>query len=622
MKCNERNQEQEPSEKALARQQTIAQRQDLEIQLRNLNTDIATTLADVIDFHRREEKPVWWAYFDRLNADEQEHWLDGSCIAGATIDGAPVPVARSFSQRYTFDPAQECKLSAGSNKKVMFAHEPHVKLEVYAIDTLNGTIDLKASPASIAKFSTQAFPTYGSLVPDEYVSPAPIPEALTEVCASFIAGSFPASAHALLTRTPPRGLPQRVGEDNATAAERIASGMDGECLIIQGPPGTGKTYTAGRVITTLLQQGMKVGITSNGHKAIMNLLAEVGKSMPLIGCKVGGDSSDPLFAKHPQLVHVDSGGKAHDAYDRGVVAGTAWLFSRKEWEGELDYLFIDEAGQVSLANALAMSRCAQNIVLMGDQMQLEQPIQGPHPGDASLSVLQYYLKDNVRSKPALPVFHAVVDSSQGLFLGTSHRMHPDICRVVSSMVYEGRLQAQEDCSKQRVALPEPKPSYVKREHGIVFSNVMHDGNTQQSIEEVDRIELIMHELLGRTYTDKQGVQRTVTMKDILYIAPYNAQVRMLRDRLGADAQVGSVDKFQGLEAPICILSVCSSYGEYGARGLKFILDANRINVAISRAQCLAIVVGDGRICSTSVANVDELKLVNAFCKIVREGSTP
>lgn len=198
-------------------------------------------------------------------------------------------------------------------------------------------------------------------------------------------------------------------------------------------------------------------------------------------------------------------------------------------------------------------------------------------------------------------------------------MHPDICGVVSDMVYEGRLASHEMCAQQRIFTGSARATYVTKEQGIIFSPVSHDGNIQSSEEEVARILEIVDELSGRTYCDKDGQHREITLNDILFISPYNAQVRSLRDALPEGAKVGSVDKFQGQEAPICVLSICSSYGEYGSRGLSFILDTNRINVAISRAQCMAIVVGDPRICSTTVSSIDEMRLVNGYCRIVCEG---
>jgi uncharacterized protein len=247
-------------------------------------------------------------------------------------------------------------------------------------------------------------------------------------------------------------------------------------------------------------------------------------------------------------------------------------------------------------------------------MQLEQPVQGSHPGDAGLSALQFALKDEAASRPDAPAFHAVVPQDYGLFLGESRRMHPAVCRFISESIYEGRLRSHPDCARQKVVIPSGA-HFVTSEYGIVFSAVEHDGNIQQSDEEVERVRAIYQELSGRPFSEKDGTTRQLALDDFLFIAPYNAQVRALQDALPAGARVGSVDKFQGQEAPVCILSLCSSFGEYGSRGLAFILDRNRVNVAISRAQCLAVVVADPRIAGSPAGSLDEMRLLNLFCKL-------
>jgi hypothetical protein len=432
-----------------------------------------------------------------------------------------------------------------------------------------------------------------------------------------VSGRLHAPVAALLERRPPVATMKEPDESTIDAAIRIARQMSGGCLVIQGPPGTGKTYAASRVITALIAAGKTIGIASNSHKAVVNLLMECGQAATesgtvLRGIKVGGDGDDEFFKMNESVKHVPSSSDARARYEGGVVGGTAWLFSRPDWEGVLDYLFVDEAGQVSLANAIAMARCAGNLVLLGDQMQLEHPIQGAHPGDAGLSVLQYALKDVEASAADVPAFHAVVPQDSGLFLGESRRMHPAVCRFISESIYEGRLGSYPDCALQRIAVAGP---LVNQENGIVFSPVEHDGNIQQSDEEVARVKVIYQELLGQPYRDKDGEERQLGLNDFLFIAPYNAQVRALKAALPEGARVGSVDKFQGQEAPVCILSLCSSYGEYGSRGLGFILDRNRINVAISRAQCLAVVIADTRIAGTTPSTLDEMMLLNLFCKV-------
>lgn len=595
-----------------------AARLELAENLRKKGDGVSKALADLVDFHRRESKPGWWRFFDRIDSEPEVLRDDNGCIVDVSADGEPEPEKRSLVQKYTFDPSQECKLSAGDRSQVAFTHNSQPRFNLISLDPFGGTLQLKAGTATLAKFGGH-FPGFGSLVPDEFVNPKPIPQALTSVAGSQLGGGLNSAATALLERRSPFRSPVGAAA-TVKAAIDVARSMNGDCLVIQGPPGTGKTYTASHMIAALLADGKRVGVTSNGHKAIVNLLDACGKTVraqggELHGVKVGSEPDGELFEANPGFVHVKSSGNAIEAYSEGVIGGTAWLFTRPEWEDELDFLFVDEAGQVSLANVVAMSRSARNLVLLGDQMQLEQPVQGSHPGDSGMSALQYALKDTHKSVEDDPVFHAVVPGDYGLFLGESRRMHPAVCQFISEIVYEGRLTSFADCSNQRIEVPDSATT-IRREHGIVFLGVEHDGNVQQSDEEVERVVAAYEDLLDRPYTDTKGETRPLGIGDFLFIAPYNAQVRALEAALPAGARVGSVDKFQGQEAPVCILSLCSSFGEYGSRGLGFILDQNRINVAVSRAKCLAIIVGDPRIAETSPNSLSDMKLLNLYCKLL------
>jgi uncharacterized protein len=592
-------------------------RLDTARQLRKRGDATAVVLADVIDFHRREQKPMWWRMFDRASMTPEERRDDPGCIEGLQAEGDCVTEKRSLLQAYRFDPWQECKLGEGD--AVRFVHNLKAPFTISAIDRTAGTLQLKLSKKNLDEHCDGVFPKQGALLVYEFVNPAPIPEALSSVAAAHLTEQLHAPVAALLNRLPPAVPMQLATESTIEAAIRIVHEMSGRCLVIQGPPGTGKTYAASRVITSLLAVKKKIGIASNSHKAVNNLMKACGEAAvesgtTLQGIKVGGEADAGLLASNPELQHVAGSAEARGIHNSGVVGGTAWLFSRSEWEGALDVLFIDEAGQVPLANAIAMARCAKNLVLLGDQMQLEQPIQGSHPGDAGLSVLQYALKDTAASLPDAPMFHAVVPPEYGLFLGESRRMHPSVCQFISDSMYESRLRSHLDCARQRIVVPSGS-NLITGESGIVFSAVEHDGNIQQSDEEVERVKAIYSELCGRAYTDKDGNTRQLVLEDFLFIAPYNAQVRALQSALPPGARVGSVDKFQGQEAPVCILSLCSSYGEYGSRGLAFILDRNRINVAISRAQCLAVVVADPRIAGAIPGSVEEMTLINLFCKL-------
>ncbi len=609
-----------PSTPPVLKPEVIA-RLESAAKLRKQGGKVSEILSDLIDFHRREEKPMWWRMFDRAIATAEELHDDSGCIEKVTAVGSPITEKQSLLQKYCFDPAQECKLAATERSRVMFNFNLETKFSLSALDVSAGTLELKIGKKSLMERFSGEFPQNGSLLPDEYVPATVIQVALTEVATKHLSNTLNPPAVALLNRTTPVFPLQQEDELPTAAAIRITTTMSGGCFVIQGPPGTGKTYTASRVISSLLASGKKVGITSNGHKAVVNLLVSCGDAaresgFDLHGIKVGGDDEGILYSRNPNLQYVKDTASAISAFSGGVVGGTAWLFTRPEWENTLDYLFIDEAGQVSLANALTMSRCAKNLVLLGDQMQLEQPVQGSHPRDSGLSALQYALKDMNASRPDLPVFHAVVPADYGLFLGESHRMHPSICRFVSESIYEGRLVSHPDCARQKITVPQDASGHINRESGIIFSGIKHDGNIQQSDEEIERVKSIYHELTGRLYTAKNGSTRPLNLEDFLFIAPYNAQVRALQSALPLGARIGSVDKFQGQEAPVCILSLCSSYGEYGSRGLAFILDRNRVNVALSRAQCLTVVVADPRIAGASAGSLEEMMLINLFCKLI------
>jgi RecB family nuclease, putative, TM0106 family len=589
-------------------------------ELRRREDALSHVLADVLDFHRRDDKPMWWRMFDRAVSTPEELRDDSGCIEGVCAAGAPVKEKLSLVQTYQFDPRQECKLAAKDKAKVMFTHDIKSKLNLVFLDAETGVLKLKIAERTLKEKFDGKFPSRGSLLPDESVSPEAMQLALTEIGKLYLGGDMPSCIRALLERQSPQGILLQAAETTLDAAVRIVKGMNGSCLVIQGPPGTGKTFTAANMISSLVQAGRKVGITSNSHKAVLNLMKECGIVMKAAnvkwtGIKVGGGADDEAFREYPQLKYVAENKEAAGTYSGGIIGGTAWLFSRPEWAGALDVLFIDEAGQVSLANAVAVARAAANIVLLGDQMQLEQPTEGSHPGDSGLSCLQYALKDLAASRPDAPVFHAVVPEQQGLFLGQSRRMHPSVCQFISDSIYEGRLTSHESCATQKLAFDGSRP-LISSENGIVFVGVEHDGDIQQSDEEVTQVRALFDALNGREYTNSKGEVHKLELSDFLFIAPYNAQVRALKAALPADARVASVDKFQGQQAPVCILSLCSSYGEYGSRGLGFILDRNRLNVALSRAQCLAVVVADPRIANATAGSLAEMTLLNLFCKLV------
>ncbi|MFH0945423.1 MAG: TM0106 family RecB-like putative nuclease, partial [Planctomycetota bacterium] len=571
--------------------------------------DIATLLSQLIGFHRREDKPKWWAAFERTQKTAGELMEDFHCIGGLErADGERLRIRRSVGCWYRFPPDQDTRI--GPDSKVRFVHDPFLQPSIEEFDAQRGRILLLVGQKR-AEEHENPFPTHTGLMLDEIVRADALAEAVLEVARGFAGGRplTPALA-TYLRRDPPRIEGQAGGpliqqdEQPGDALPRLVPLMRDTTLCVQGPPGSGKTTSASAAILKLLDAGKIVGITSNSHAAIENLMeacaarrdwrlpcikAEPKRTAALLGRCKGAVSATNSVA-------FDKLGP-----DLPLIGGTAWLFARPEMVSRLDYLFVDEAGQVSLANLVGMSRAAANLVLIGDQMQLSQPTQACHPGDSGLSSLDYMLRE-----------HAVVPDDRGLFLRLSYRMHPALCGFISSAVYEGRL----DSAKKR----ENRVVLADRQAGIRFVPVHHQGNTQCSTEEVDEVARIIDELLATEHTDLDGKNLgKLRPQDILVVAPYNMQVRLLEERLKEGVAVGTVDRFQGQQGKVVIISMCASDGSESPRGIDFLFQKNRLNVALSRAQSLAIVVGHPGLARTSCSRVEQIELVNLYCRILQEG---
>ena len=573
---------------------------------------IQELLAWTLEFHRRCDKPMWWEMFERLEKTEHELSDDMDCLAGLEQVGHPGQEKLSLLFHYKFDPDQETKITEGSTVKIV----PDIGITTKISDfNPEGELTIKIGQRTLKKNQLKCLPERMSLIPYNFVSTGVIDDSIYAVINHYHeTGHLPGALNDFVYRRSPRlksgqkGLLVRAGENNIKAAIRLTRDMDSSCLCIQGPPGTGKTYTSAHVIVQLLSEGKKIGITSNSHKAIMNLMRAVCKETNGIasGIKVGGEEDYSFFSEFTGIKYISTSSTAAAAYRGGLIGGSAWFFAREDMVESLDYLFIDEAGQVSVAKLIGMARSTKNLILLGDQMQLGQPIQGTHPGESGQSILEYYLKG-----------HATIPPEQGIFLETTWRMHPAICTFISDTIYEGRLLPEPHTKNRIVRLPEDGGSIVTVEAGILFVPVKHEGNVQGSDEEAAIIRQIVDDLIGRDITDKNGnTYRQVTIdRDILFVTPYNLQVRKLIHSLPKGVRAASVDKFQGQEAPIVIISMCASPGEFGSRGMAFVLDMNRLNVAISRAQSLAIIVGDPRLVETDCSSVSNMERLNMYCRL-------
>jgi uncharacterized protein len=567
----------------------------------------------LLDFHRRQVKPAWWALFDRQEMSEEALVEDPECIGGMTLDPSikPVPDKRSLVYTYGFEP-QDFKLRSGVDCTRTDTGEA---LGTVEIDEDARRVRIKVGPTRGAP------PERLSIGPGRPFKDEVLREALFRFADSVIERSerYPAP-EAFLRKDAPR-IGQRVvgtpvvadAADLGQVIEAVAD-LNQSSLFIQGPPGAGKTYTGSHVIVELLKRGKRVGVSSNSHKAINNLLAKVEEVAQEAGVEFRGakkvNGSEDTCLNGTFIEDVTSNDEVAEGGFQ-LVAGTAWLFSRPEFDQTLDYLFVDEAGQVAVANLVAMGTSARNLVLLGDQMQLGQPVQGVHPGRSGDSSLEYLL-DGMATIPA----------DRGVFLERTWRMHPDVCRFISEAVYDGRLQPERDTANQRLVLgrgahPELRPT------GVRFVPAEHDGCRQRSDEEVALVTGLYQSLLRQRYVDREGVEHPMRAENVLVVAPYNMQVNALKHALPIGTRVGTVDKFQGQEAEAVIVSMATSSGEDLPRNMEFLFSKNRLNVAISRARCLALVVASPKLLDVRCTTPEQMALVNTLCwvKTVSEGGS-
>jgi predicted RecB family nuclease len=575
---------------------------DLRRRLGGVGESWATILGHLLDYHRREAKPEWWAYFDRRKKSLDDLLDDTEAISFLEASGKePVQVFLSLVHTLRFPP-QEFKLAADAKVEGPLGQGSVGSIEW--IDAAGGTVGLRRGRNSAAP------------LPAALIAGGPVPTkaqraALVRVGEGVARGEARYRAlEDILRRGGPRFSPDRIGSIQtleAVAQTQLVTDLDDSYLFVQGPPGSGKTWTGARMIVALIAAGKRVGVTATSHKAIHNLLREVervARSQRLMfeGLKKRSEAEGTAF--EGDFITSVRTNEECEGSNAPLIAGTAWLFAREGMDLALDYLFIDEAGQVSLADAVAVGTCARNIVLLGDPQQLPHVTKNTHPAGSGRSVLEHLLGDA-----------ATVAENRGLFLASSWRMHPDICRFVSQHSYEGRLVSAPGCELQTVV------SSGLSGAGLRYVPVEHRHNVQQSPEEAEVVAGEVQRLLnGATVTDREGNTGPLVAAEILVVAPYNMQVRCLREALPEGVDVGTVDKFQGRQAAVVFFSMASSSGEDVPRGLEFLFNQNRFNVAVSRAKCLSVVVCSPRLLDTLCRTVEQMRLVNALCEFTERAS--
>lgn len=581
-------------------------------------------LAQLLSWHRREEKSFWWNHYRLMNdLTDEERVEDRDALGDLTYEGVIADEGAFQVHRYRFPP-QESEVRTGTEHK-----DPATSAStgrILDIDLLAGHLDVRRK-----RDATTPHPR--SLVPFGYIGTDEQKESLYRL-GEWVAdheidapGAYRAARDLILRHPPRAGQPDGAAlrddtalESSSDAAARLAMRLDNTTLAIQGPPGSGKTSTAAQMIVDLLRAGKRVGITANSHKVIVNLLDRACKAAANAGVEVRAiqKAEKDHVSRWPSVKRADDNAHVRDALaggDANLAAGTAWLWSRGDMTEAVDVLFVDEAGQFSLANAVAVAGAARSVVLLGDPAQLDQPLQGTHPPGAEKSSLAHVLGEASTMPP-----------DRGLFIERTWRLHPDLCRFTSEAFYAGRLTPEPHLAVQRLNVAmtpfTAAAAMLLDGTGIRHIPVAHTGNRNESREEAEMVASLAASLVesGATWTDCEGGSRRVGWEDVLVVAPYNAQVAAIRSLLPDAARVGTVDKFQGQEAPISIYSMATSTPEDAPRGMDFLYSRNRLNVATSRAQCVSVLVCSPDLLRVRARTPEQMRLANAFAQLVEHAS--
>ncbi|MEE2569766.1 TM0106 family RecB-like putative nuclease [Pseudarthrobacter sp. J64] len=605
-------------------------------------------VAAAVGYHRRERKQFWWEHFDRTST-ELDRWaeqrnvfvVDSAEVAEDWYLAKPRERMRTRTLRLLGSMTEGSDFRAGSTWCRLYDPPGPAGMAASEHDPLARSYNFKTRITAMEASGEQAgkwhvtieeresgkVPAYPhtpmALTEDDPIATASMEAALKEL-AQLVGSTVPSLPEHpgvdILRKVPPRfrTLPGPVpvpttggSPDYASAIIDSLQDLNHSYLAVQGPPGTGKTFVGAQVIGRLVAQGWKIGVVGQSHNVVENLMCRA--------IDTGGVDPDRV-AKRPGLGHtvpwqkttdddvaalLDSAGPGSartgsagpGSAGGALVGGTAWtLTGRHVPAGSLDLLVIDEAGQFSLANTLAVSRAAKRLLLLGDPQQLPQVSQGSHPEPVDESALGW-----------LAAGHATLPAEKGYFLADSWRMHPELCKAVSVLSYEGRLRSAPAASLR--SLDELPP-------GVETVFVQHTGNTTHSPEEAAEVVRQAQRHLGLKWTPGREAPRPLAQEDILVVAAYNAQVQLIRRELDnaglTEVRVGTVDKFQGQEAPVVLVSMACSAVAEAPRGAAFLLNRNRINVAVSRGQWRAVIIRSPELTNYMPRRPEALEELGAF----------
>ena len=576
-------------------------------------------LAAALGYHRREDKPFWWGHFDRLSEPVDE-WADTRDV----FLPERVQVVRDWHKegkqrllrrhlRMVGElPVGGTGIAAVGAPAYCVHQVPPAGVKVWqgcVRATTKGTVVESSSDGAravlvVAELLPKGCERY-DLLPMALTPTAPPPAgrivgALAELAGAVLDGGLVAQPGLdLLRLTPPRTtVPLPALSDPVETITAAVRSLDRSYLGVQGPPGTGKTYVGSRVVARLVAEGWRVGVVAQSHAAVEHFLDQVvaaGVDPTVVGKKPNGSSGD-----WTEVPADDYAGFLAEHQGAGcVLGGTAWDFTNADRVGrrELDLLVVDEAGQYSLANTVAVSVACDRLLLLGDPQQLPQVSQGTHPEPVDGSALGWLAEG-----------HARLPAERGYFLDRSWRMHPALCARVSRLSYDDQLRSNEQVTTAR-ALSGYEP-------GVHIVPVEHLGSSVCSHEEAAEVVRQVRSLVGLPWCDGRTGTAPLGAEGIMVVAPYNAQVTLIARALdGAGltgVRVGTVDRFQGQQAPVVIVSMAASSAADVPRGMGFLLSRNRVNVAVSRAQWAAIVVRSPLLTDYLPATPEQLAELGAF----------
>jgi predicted RecB family nuclease len=568
---------------------------------RNREQQARWLLAQLLDWHRREDKATYWEGYRLADLNDEDLLEDRAGLAGLK------PLERLLVERgipvdrYQFE-RQETEARVGKDLYCQGERFGNVS----AIDPVKRTIDIKKTRKTAEMHPSAVYVWDRPLKMKEHA------EALFRIGEWMTRndieapGRYRAGRDLLLRNAPRLGGGERLepvaGEEPKSTACRIASALQESVFAIQGPPGAGKTFTGARMICELVKEGKKIGITALSHNVIRKLLEEVVSAVKEQGqggvrCMQRSDTEEPTediaIARKNEEAWA-----ALDSRNANVLGGTSWVWSPEPAFEVVDVLFIDEAGQMGLADVLAVSQAAKNLVLIGDPQQLERPLKGSHPDGAEKSALEHLLGER-----------RTISKDMGFLLPETWRLHPKICEFTSAFFYEGRLQSRKSLQNRVLA----GHAWLNGA-GLWIVPLEHEGNRNSSAKEVEVVARIVEGLLKPDvkWFQSAGNPRNLKEEDILIVAPYNAQVADLSARL-PKMRIGTVDKFQGQEAPVMIYSLTTSSPEDAPRGMEFLYSLNRLNVATSRAMTTVILVGSPKLFEPECRTPRQMQLANALC---------